>query len=105
MKKSERGQALIDFLLLLVVLIGIPLVLIFRYDAQLRNVSARAVRATVGMIRSWRGAPRRPAAKPAAKAQPEAPAAKPAVPAEKAKPAAPATPVAPATAPAAAPVK
>ena len=90
MKKRENGQALVDFLLLVVVLIGIPLVLIFRYDARLRNISARTARVTVGMIRSWWGTPRRPAAKPTAQAQPETPAAKPAAPAEKAKPAAPA---------------
>jgi len=83
MKKRENGQALVDFLLLLVVLIGIPLVLIFRYDVPLRNVSVRAVRTMGVMIRNWRGAPRRPAARPAEKANTETPAT---APAENAKP-------------------
>ncbi len=112
MKRSENGQALIDFLLLLVVLIGIPLGLLFRYNVQLRNVSVRAVRGMGMMIRSWRGSPRRPAAKPAEKAKPATPAAKPAekdkapaaAPAEKAKPATPAAkPAEKDNAPAAAP--
>ena len=47
MKKRENGQALVDFLLLLVILIGIPLGLLFRYNVQLRNVSVRAARVTV----------------------------------------------------------
>ena len=91
MKKRENGQALVDFLLLLVILIGIPLGLLFRYDARLRNVSARAARVTVRMIRSWRGGSRCPAKQcktaPAENAKPAAPAA---APAEKAKPVTPA---------------
>ena len=106
MKRCENGQALVDFLLLLVILIGIPLCLLFRYDACLRSFSARAVRSAGMMIRSWRGGSRCPAeqckAAPAAEKKPEAPAAAPAVeaevktqaaaPAAEAKPAAPAAP-------------
>ena len=106
MKKSERGQALIDFLLLLVVLIGIPLGLLFRYNVQLRHASVRAVRGMGMALHSWRGDARKaapqcktapaaekkaetPAAAPAEKAKPEAPAS---APAEQVKPATPAAP-------------
>ena len=54
MKRRENGQALIDFLLLLIVLIGIPLGLLFRYNVQLRHASVRAVRGMGMAIRSWR---------------------------------------------------
>ena len=88
MKKRENGQALVDFLLLLVVLIGIPLALIFRYDVQLRDVSARAVRAATGRTRCRHTVPQRKAAPSSpAEAKPATPAA---APAEKVKPATPA---------------
>ena len=91
MKKSENGQALVDFLLLLVILIGIPLGVLFRYNVQLRRASVRVVRSTGMAIRSWRGGARRPAKQcktaPAEKAKAETPAS---APAAEAKPAAPA---------------
>ena len=82
MNRRENGQALVDSLLLLIVLVGIPLVLIFRYDARLRDFSARAARAAAGMIRSWRCGPESapacksaPAAAPAPKEETQKPAA------------------------------
>ena len=88
MKKRENGQALVDSLLLLVVLVGIPLVLIFRYDARLRDFSARAARAAAGMIRSWRYVPESAPACKTAPASKAAPAAAPAPKEETQKPAA-----------------
>ena len=87
-KHRENGQALVDSLVLLIVLVVVPLALLFRYNVPLRNASVRAVRSMGMVIRGWRGTPRRPAAKPAETAKPAAPAAKPAVQAKPETPAA-----------------
>ena len=58
MKRSENGQALVDSLLFLVVLVGIPLCLIFCCGNRLRSISARAARTTVRIVRACRSCPR-----------------------------------------------
>ena len=58
MKRSENGQALVDSLLLLVVLVGIPLCLIFCCGERLRAISVRAARTTVRIVRAFRSGPR-----------------------------------------------